>query len=232
MNKILNSHLSGGEISKQDAVYGSQIRHSLLALIQQDFPSFSLNSVISKRELNTYREKYIRTYLVQEMDELSELEQKVIQSIADNTKISDHTDSDALPNDTYGQRVADKVATFGGSWTFIIAFGVFILIWICINILWLANQGFDPYPFILLNLILSCLASMQAPVIMMSQNRKDEKDRVQAERDYLVNLKAELEIRTLHEKVDHLMIHQYQELFEMQKIQMEMLSDLLDQKKD
>lgn len=106
-----------------------------------------------------------------------------------------------------GQRIADKVASFGGSWTFIISFLVFIIVWIGLNLYWLNNQGFDPYPFILLNLLLSCVASLQAPIIMMSQNRQEEKDRIRAQKDYEINLKAEAEIRKLHEKLDKIIAH-------------------------
>ncbi|MCB0445112.1 MAG: DUF1003 domain-containing protein, partial [Gelidibacter sp.] len=132
-------------------------------------------------------------------------------------------------NPTLGQRVADKVATFGGSWTFIISFGVFLILWISLNVVWLANKGFDPFPFILLNLILSCIAAMQAPVIMMSQNRQEEKDRERSKQDYMVNLKSELEIRMLHEKIDHLIIHQQNELLNIQQIQVEMIEDIRKQ---
>ncbi|MCX6262675.1 MAG: DUF1003 domain-containing protein, partial [Bacteroidia bacterium] len=130
---------------------------------------------------------------------------------------------------TTGQEIADKVASFGGSWTFIISFGIFILIWISINVFWLVNKSFDPYPFILLNLILSCLAALQAPVIMMSQNRQEEKDRQRSKKDYMINLKSELEIRALQEKVDHFIIDQQQELLEIQKVQVEMMADILNQ---
>lgn len=128
---------------------------------------------------------------------------------------------------TLGQRLADKIASFGGSWTFIISFGVFIALWILLNVLLLADKGFDPYPFILLNLILSCLASIQAPLIMMSQNRQEEKDRERSKKDYMINLKSELEIRILHEKLDHLIMHQQQELLEIQKVQITMMEDIL-----
>jgi len=117
-----------------------------------------------------------------------------------------------------GQKLADRIATFGGSWTFIIIFFSFLLVWMCINIWVLATKPFDPYPFILFNLILSCLAAIQAPIIMMSQNRKEQKDRSRSEYNYKVNLKAELEIRLLHEKIDHLMIHQNQRLLEIQEL--------------
>jgi uncharacterized membrane protein len=123
--------------------------------------------------------------------------------------------------------MADKIASFGGSWSFIIIFFLFILVWMIINIIALRDRGFDPYPFILLNLILSCLAAIQAPIIMMSQNRKEEKDRKRSEHDYMINLKAELEIKLLHEKMDHLIQEQNTRLLEIQEIQADYLDDIL-----
>ena len=140
-------------------------------------------------------------------------------------------EDDEKTNYTFGQRIADKVATFGGSWTFILSFGVFLAFWIFVNFYFLRNKGFDPYPFILLNLILSCIAALQAPVIMMSQNRQEEKDRERSKQDYMVNLKSELEIRILHEKLDHLIMHQQQEMLEIQKVQLEMMDSILNQLK-
>ena len=106
--------------------------------------------------------------------------------------------------------------------------------WIAANVYLLGEKPFDPYPFILLNLILSCIASLQAPIIMMSQNRQEEKDRERAKKDYMINLKSELEIRLLHEKIDHLIIHQQQELLEIQQLQIDMMNDILEsvRKKD
>ncbi|HLP96593.1 MAG TPA: DUF1003 domain-containing protein [Saprospiraceae bacterium] len=127
---------------------------------------------------------------------------------------------------TFGERIADNVAKFGGSWTFIIIFGVILFIWILLNTIVLANRVYDPYPFILLNLILSCIAALQAPIIMMSQNRQEFKDRARAENDYLINLKAEIEVRHLHEKIDLLMQEQYMQLFEIQRQQLEKLEHL------
>ena len=124
---------------------------------------------------------------------------------------------------TLGQKLADKVADFGGSWTFIIAFGVFLFIWILLNIYWLMNRAFDPYPFIFLNLILSCLAALQAPIIMMSQNRQEDKDRIRARSDYMINLKSEMEIRGLHSKIDLLISEEMKTLFKVQQSQMEIL---------
>ncbi len=221
------SDLSKKEFPISEKVWGKTIRHSILDLIQKDHPDFQHDSYLASSELNVYREKYISGYLVKEVGELSALEKTVLTSLTDRSTITDKIDAeDQLPLTT-GQRIADKVATFGGSWTFIISFFTFLLIWIGINAIFLTNKGFDPYPFILLNLILSCIAAMQAPVIMMSQNRQEEKDRERAKKDYMINLKSELEIRTLHEKIDHLIMDQQQELLEIQKVQIEMLNDIL-----
>ncbi|MFB0948332.1 MAG: DUF1003 domain-containing protein [Spirosomataceae bacterium] len=125
-----------------------------------------------------------------------------------------------------GQSISDKVATFGGSWKFIIIFGIILVIWIVVNTVVLSTKAFDPYPFILMNLILSCIAALQAPVIMMSQNRQEEKDRKRSENDYLINLKAELEIRSLHQKIDLLLEEQIKLLFESQASQLEILKSI------
>ena len=127
---------------------------------------------------------------------------------------------------TFGQRVSDHIATFGGSWTFILSFFAFLVVWMAINVAIGLTQAFDPYPFILLNLVLSCLAAIQAPIIIMSQKRQEARDRLRAENDYRVNLKAELEIRHLHEKIDHLLTKQWERLAEIQQIQLELLQEL------
>ncbi len=129
---------------------------------------------------------------------------------------------------TLGERIADNVAKFGGSWRFIISFGVFLVMWMIINSIVLLRRPFDPYPFILLNLILSCLAAIQAPIIMMSQNRQEAKDRLRSEHDYRVNLKAELEIRHLHAKMDQLLTHQWNRLLQIQQIQVELIEEIAE----
>ncbi|MEZ4944089.1 MAG: DUF1003 domain-containing protein [Cyclobacteriaceae bacterium] len=222
------SDLSQKEYPINSRVSGQSIRQSLFDFIQKDNPQFTRDHCLSNSELNHYREQYISNYLIKEMGELTELEKTVLESITSKTTITDKVDDDEQANPTLGQRVADKVATFGGSWTFIISFGVFLILWISLNVVWLANKGFDPFPFILLNLILSCIAAMQAPVIMMSQNRQEEKDRERAKKDYMINLKSELEIRILHEKIDHMIMHQQQNLLEIQKVQIEMMNDILE----
>ena len=127
---------------------------------------------------------------------------------------------------TLGERLADKIATFGGSWTFLICFAIFLGLWITINTVVMVTRPTDPYPFILLNLILSCLAAIQAPIIMMSQNRQEAKDRLRSQNDYQINLKAELEIQHLHEKLDHLLLHQWERLAQIQEIQLDLLSEM------
>jgi uncharacterized membrane protein len=225
--KTFHSDISGKDFPVSDKVSAKTIRHSILNLIHKDYPQFSDEGNISLDELNLYRNKNITEYLSREIGELTGLEKTVLDSMSSNTTLADKIDTEDEKVLTTGQRIADKVATFGGSWTFIILFGVFIFIWITLNVYWFLNKGFDPYPFILLNLILSCIAALQAPVIMMSQNRQEEKDRDRAKKDYMINLKSELEVRTLHEKIDHFVMDQQMELFELQKVQIEMMQDIL-----
>ena len=153
----------------------------------------------------------------------------MVNAIKNNSILSENIQDEMETQLSFGQKVADQVASFGGSWTFIITFFLFILIWIVINIWFLMSKPFDPYPFILLNLILSCLAAIQAPIIMMSQNRQEQKDRIRAEHDYKINLKAELEIKLLSEKMDHLLVHQSKKLLEIQELQTDYLEDLMKQ---
>ena len=224
----LTSKLSNLPFIKSEGIKGSLIRPSIFRLIVEEHPEFTDEDYITFSELAIYREKYIADFLQKEIGELSLLEKKVVDTLMDKSTISDKIEDTTLNETiTLGQRLADKVASFGGSWTFIISFGIFITIWILLNIIILQAKSFDPFPFILLNLILSCIAALQAPVIMMSQNRQEEKDRERSKKDYMINLKSELEIRILHEKIDHLMLHQEQDLIEIQKLQIEMMNDIL-----
>ena len=226
------SDISGVEFDVKNKVSANSIRLPLLDLIQKDYPDFDASKTLSTSELLIYREKYIANFLTSTVGELTDLHKNVMQSINDDKSfVSKLQDDEGDEGRTFGQIVADNVAEFGGSWKFIIFFFIFILLWIAVNAFLLINKGFDPYPFILLNLILSCLAALQAPVIMMSQNRQEQKDRVRAKKDYMINLKSELEIRLLDEKIDHLIMHQQQELLEMQKLQIEMMNDILQKVK-
>ena len=221
------SDISKIEFPISERVSGKRIRKSILALIQKDNPQFTSDKFLSISELNNYRENYIEGFLKKQIGSLTDLDHTVLDSLKEKTTLTDKLDGEEIKAMTFGQRIADKVASFGGSWTFIILFALFLLIWICINIYWLGNKGFDPYPFILLNLILSSLAAIQAPVIMMSQNRQEEKDRERGKKDYMINLKSELEIRMLHEKIDHLILNEQQEVLEIHKVQIEMMNDIL-----
>ncbi len=220
------SDLSGKEFPKNQRVEAKDVRQVILKKIKDDHPHFSDTSCMAIPELNDYRNKYITSDLEDELGTLTKLEREVLEALHSNQTISDDIDETFDEKLTLGQRVADRIAYFGGSWTFILSFFGFIFLWIVLNIYLLQSGAFDAYPFILLNLILSCLASLQAPVIMMSQNRQEEKDRIRSKHDYQVNLKAELEIRMLHEKVDHLILNQQQRLFEMQQMQLEMLEEI------
>ncbi len=226
-NNTFTSSLSGKSFSSAEQVSISSLRENLLDFIKKSNPNIDENGKISFSELSQIREKYIAEGLRTEVGEIGFLEQKVIDAINDSKFVSSMDEDDLKSKDNYGQKLADKVASFGGSWTFIISFLIILFIWIVSNALLLHNKGFDPYPFILLNLFLSCLAAFQAPVIMMSQNRQEEKDRERAKKDYIVNLKSEVEIRGLHDKLDHMLIHQQQKLLEIQQMQIELLQDIL-----
>ena len=162
--------------------------------------------------------------------ETKKLEKEVIESLNEHETLSTNINTEFTKDLTYGERLADKIAMFGGSWKFIIFFAIVLAVWIAINTIVLLKKPFDPYPFILLNLILSCIAAIQAPVIMMSQNRQESKDRLRAEHDYKVNLKAELEIRHLNEKLDYLLVKQWQRLLEIQQFQTEIMEEILNTK--
>lgn len=223
----MQSFISQQLIPPGEEVSVGEIRAGIFTLLQNDYPSISSNDLISLDELNRYRRLYLTSLIVQEKGELAMIDKDVMEAIKNNSILSENIQEDIEAQATFGQRLADKIASFGGSWTFILSFFGFILIWIFINVWVLIQKPFDPYPFILLNLILSCLASLQAPIIMMSQNRQEEKDRQRSEHDYQINLKAELEIKLLSEKIDHLLVQQNKKLLEIQEIQTDYLEDLM-----
>jgi uncharacterized membrane protein len=221
------SHLSQQAIARGEEIKGQDIREGVFNLIKEEYSDFSAQSYISLTELNLYRRLYLASLIIQEKGELAVIDQDVMDAIKNNAILSENIQDDKEKQSTLGQRIADSVATFGGSWTFIITFFSFIIVWMAINVWVLSSKPFDPYPFILLNLILSCLAAIQAPIIMMSQNRQEQKDRQRSEHDYKINLKAELEIKLLSEKIDHLLVHQSKKLLEIQEVQIDYLEDLM-----
>jgi uncharacterized membrane protein len=194
----------------------------LIAEISLDFP-FNIFILHNIKDMN---EDEIQKLFATENEHLKKLNQIVSDAMKEEELIVSnllHPPQDVLSR---GQRLSDKVASFGGSWMFIISFGFVLMAWIVFNIVMPEQKIFDPYPFILMNLVLSTIAALQAPIIMMSQNRKEEKDRKRAENDYLINLKAELELRSLHQKIDLMLGDQVKTIFDMQVKQMEMLNQI------
>lgn len=223
------SFISKKKIVDGEQVLGKDLRSGIFDLIKKSYPDFTDMDCISLSELNKFRRLYLTSLITQERGELEIIDVDVIDAINNNSILSENIQDDIETELTVGENLADKVAAFGGSWTFIVVFFSFILIWITGNIWLLTRNSFDPYPFILLNLILSCLAAIQAPIIMMSQNRQEQKDRIRGEHDYKINLKAELEIKLLSEKIDHLMVHQNKMLLEIQELQTDYLEDLIQE---
>jgi uncharacterized membrane protein len=212
--------------SAKNTVPASLVRSNLDELIRSRKPDWSTNGHICQSCLNALRSEYVREQMEKERGELTALEEEVMKAIHDNEMVVEDLNKEFDKNLTWGERIADRVAAVGGSWGFVIGFAVVLLIWVIVNTIVLTSRAFDPYPFILLNLFLSMLAAIQAPIIMMSQNRAAARDRLQAENDFKVNLKAELEVRAIGDKIDQLLHHQWARLLEIQQIQMEMLEDL------
>jgi uncharacterized membrane protein len=212
--------------SRAELVPAAVVRPRLVERIRMAAPDWSATGYICLTDLNRFRGEYVEALLQDEKGELSSLERSVVESLAQHETLAEDVEAEFQRKLTVGERLADDLADFGGSWSFILLFGGVILVWVLINSVALMLRPFDPYPFILLNLVLSCLAAMQAPIIMMSQNRQEARDRLRSENDYRVNLKAELEIRHLHEKLDHLLQHQWERLMEIQQIQIELMNEI------
>ena len=218
--------ICGKIFSHQDLVVGAAVRDVIAKEIIRDYPSWSDQSFICRSDLAKYRADYVRSLLESEKGELTVLEQDVLLSIRQQEILAKNVDTEFEQKWTFGERLADRIADFGGSWMFLICFGAFLALWIGMNSFVLLSHPPDPYPYIFLNLLLSCLAAIQAPIIMMSQNRQEAKDRLRSQHDYQVNLKAEIEIRNLNEKIDHLLLHQWDRLARIQEIQLDLLSEL------
>jgi len=218
--------ICGKPFSARSLVPAGAVRDVISAEILRDHPDWSPNSFICRADLAQYRMNHVRSLLQSERGEVTSLEQEVLHSMRDHELLAKNVDAELERSWSFGERLADRIAAFGGSWTFLTCFGAFLALWIGINSFVLVVRPPDPYPYILLNLVLSCLAAIQAPIIMMSQNRQEAKDRLRSEHDYQVNLKAELEIRNLHDKMDHLLSHQWERLAQIQEIQLDLLSEI------
>lgn len=212
--------------SKAEIVSAAIVRPSISNLIREEFPEWNEKGFICRDDLSKYRSEYLLKIMKDEKGEISELEKDVIDKLTTYETISVNVNNDFQSQFTFGEKLSDKIASFGGSWKFIILFGSTLVVWITINSYVLLSRPYDPYPFILLNLILSCLAAIQAPIIMMSQNRQELRDRKRGEEDYKINLKSELELRQLHQKVDHLLIQQWERMVEIQELQLELLEEI------
>ncbi|MFH0945535.1 MAG: DUF1003 domain-containing protein [Planctomycetota bacterium] len=211
---------------RSELVRGDLLRPSIVAEIRKEHPGWEAAGYICKDDLGRYRNRHVERLLQAEKGELDSVEREVLESLRASETVASNINEEFESVATLGERLADRVAGFGGSWRFIILFLAVLLGWISLNSIALLSRPFDPFPFILLNLVLSCIAAIQAPVILMSQNREEQKDRLRAEHDYRVNLKAELEIRQLHEKIDHLQSHQWERLIEIQRVQIELMNEL------
>jgi uncharacterized membrane protein len=220
------------EQKKMDEVLTAElVRGPIVEKIMETHPDWSLQGFICSADLNRYRAEYVKDSIKADKGELSVLDEQVVKSLKEQELLSRNINIEYDRQRTLGETMADRLAAFGGSWPFISIFCGVLVIWLVMNSVVLLMKPFDPYPYIFLNLILSCLAAMQAPVILMSENRQAARDRMQAEQDYRINLKAELEIRHLHEKIDHLLMNQWQRLMEIQQIQMELMQELAHKKR-
>jgi len=216
-----------GEHKKRNEVEpAGLIPESIADVIRKEYPGWSRQGYICRSDLNHFKVQYIREILESEREELSSLEENIDRSMKDHELTAKNINIEFDRQLSFGDRVSDRLADFAGSWTFIIMFSCILIVWITMNTIVLMQRPFDPYPYILLNLFLSALAAIQAPVIIMSQNRQEERDRLNAEHDFQVNLNAEMEIHQLHRKIDHLLINQGERLLEIQKIQAELMEDL------
>jgi uncharacterized membrane protein len=218
--------ICGKKIDINDAIPAPSIRQNIRDLIIQQHPDWDDDHYLCKEDNDRFRLEYITNLLKDEKGNVEKLESEVIESIKASEPLSDDINVLYQKELKFGQRVADGMADFGGSWTFIFIFFVILAAWIALNSVNILAKPMDPYPYILLNLILSCLAAIQAPIIMMSQNRQEYKDRIRSQNDYKINLKSEIEIRTLHEKIDHLLSHQWEKMADIQDLQIEMLDEI------
>jgi uncharacterized membrane protein len=218
--------LCGRAFPPSELMPSELIRPAYAALALPATPTLGPGALVCREDLDRLRSEYVERVLAEDKGELSELEHEVVRSIREQDLLTENINAEFEKELTLGERAADRVAAFGGSWTFLAIFALAIVFWVALNARLVLATPFDPFPYILLNLILSCLAAVQAPVIMMSQNRQEAKDRLRSEHDYRVDLKAELEVRHLNAKLDFLLNRQWQRLLEVQQLQTDMLKEL------
>ncbi|MGC6767430.1 DUF1003 domain-containing protein [Enterococcus sp. LJL51] len=215
--------------NKLETIPMADVEEEISSFILKHNPKLTMKSVITYPELLNYRMNYIRELLSDESLKNEQLNHLIHKHLQENEVIVEKLNKRTGEKLSLGQRTADAIAKFGGSWPFIFIFLFVLFAWIVLNSTALIFQPFDKYPFILLNLMLSCLAAIQAPIIMMSQNRQEDRDREQAKKDYKVNLKAEIEVNVLHEKMDYMINDQWQQMVKIQNIQLALLGELQEQ---
>ncbi|EOA3443518.1 DUF1003 domain-containing protein [Enterococcus sp. C53] len=213
-------------MAHQDYVHLKTIDTDIRSFILQKNKKLTIESQIPFITFMNYHFEYIKEKIIQDQNETKKINQEMLEQLKNKQIISQNLNTMINQKATFGQKSAGAIAKFGGSWPFIFLFVVILGSWILLNTLHFLGLSFDRYPFILLNLVLSCLAAIQAPIIMMSQNRQATRDRIAADHDYQTNLKAELEISLLHEKIDYLMSQQWQQMLELQQLQIELLTQL------
>lgn len=213
-------------MAHQDYVHLKTIDTDIRSFILQKNKKLTIESQIPFITFMNYHFEYIKEKIIQDQNETKKINQEMLEQLKNKQIISQNLNTTINQKATFGQKSADAIAKFGGSWPFIFLFVVILGSWILLNTLHFLGLSFDRYPFILLNLVLSCLAAIQAPIIMMSQNRQAARDRIAADHDYQTNLKAELGISLLHEKIDYLMSQQWQQMLELQQLQIELLTQL------
>ena len=228
--KTIICQICNKQKNPNEVISAELVSEPVVDIIKKTNHDWSSGGFICLSDLNQFRAQYIKNILETEKGELSTLEEQVMKSLKENELLSKNINIEFDKQLTVGEKLADRLSNRAGSWSFLIGFSIALIIWVVVNVVILANKAFDPYPFIFLNLILSCVAAMQAPVILMSQNRQETKDRIRSEQDYRINLRAELEIRYLHEKIDHLLSSQWQRLLQIQEIQMELMEELAQKK--
>jgi uncharacterized membrane protein len=230
--KLQSCQICHRAVPESQALPGAAVRPTIVEEIVREHPDWSNDGWICRDDLRRYRVNRVEAVLESERGELTELDREIVAAISRHETLATDIEAEFEQKKTLGEAAADHIGSFGGSWAFLGTFAAFLAIWIGVNVVAVLAKPFDPYPFIFLNLVLSMLAAIQAPLIMMSQNRQEAKDRLRAMHDYRVNLKAELEIRQLHEKVDHLLTTQWQRLVEIQQVQIDLLGELSRQSGD
>jgi uncharacterized membrane protein len=230
--RVVRCQIMQVDIPLDDAIPVDLIRDSLLPLIQSKSNPWDPQGFVSLEELNKARAQHVASLLSADDVDTEKMNKEVLTSVQEHELLAKNVDREFEKNQSFGDRMADKIAAFGGSWRFIGIFTVILLVWMFANTAMIMAKPLDPFPYIFLNLILSCLAAIQAPVIMMSQNRQQMRDQMRGDNDYKVNMKAEIEVRAINEKVDKLLNDQWKHLLEIQQMQMDMIQEMTRTKKE